>query len=121
MVITDDTRIKETLPTIGELLGRNARVILCSHLGRPKGKADAKQKALALKDGEVLLLENVRFHAQEEKNVPEFAAQLAELAEIFVNDAFGSAHRAHASTEGVTHHVKESVAGLLMEKELRYL
>jgi phosphoglycerate kinase len=151
MVITDDTRIKETLPTIGELIGRGARVILCSHLGRPKGKVDpkqslrpvaarlselvgkpvdfasdcigeeARQKAEALQDGGILLLENVRFHAEEEKNDPAFAEKLASLAEIYVNDAFGAAHRAHASTEGVTHHISECVAGLLMEKELRYL
>lgn len=151
MVITDDTRIKETLPTLKYLLDNNAKVILASHLGRPKGKRDPKQslkpvaarlseminrpvdfaddcvgeeakaKALALAPGGVLLLENVRFHAEEEKNDPAFAQQLSELAEIYVNDAFGSAHRAHASTEGIAHHVSTAVAGFLMEKELRYL
>ncbi len=150
MVITDDTRIRMTLPTIQALLDQGARVILCSHLGRPKGKPDPKQslqpvaaalstllgrevafasdcigaeareKALALADGGVLLLENVRFHAEEEANDPGMAAQLAALAEVFVNDAFGSAHRAHASTAGVASHLP-SVSGLLMEKELAYL
>ncbi len=150
MVITDDTRIRMTLPTIQALLEKGARVILCSHLGRPKGKVDpkqslqpvaaalsallgrevtfasdcigteAKEKARALADGDVLLLENVRFHAEEEANDPGIAAQLAELAEVFVNDAFGSAHRAHASTAGVAAHLP-AVSGLLMEKELAYL
>ena len=150
MVVTDDTRIKETLPTLKYLLEKGARVILASHLGRPKGQRDPKQslepaaavleallgkpvafasdcigeeaksKALALKDGEVLLLENVRYHAGEEKNDATLAASLAELAEVYVNDAFGSAHRAHSSTAGVADHLP-AVSGLLMEKELAYL
>jgi phosphoglycerate kinase len=149
--ITDDTRIQASLPTIKYLLERGGRLILASHLGRPKGKVNPKMSlkpaatrlaqvlgkpvafatdsvgpeaetaAKALKDGDVLLLENLRFHPEEEKNVPEFAKQLAGLAEIYVDDAFGSAHRAHASTEGVTHLLSPCVAGLLMEKELEYL
>jgi phosphoglycerate kinase len=151
--ITDDTRIRASLPTLQELIKGGARLVLASHLGRPKKGptpelslkpvaarlaellkapvplagdcvgADVKQKAAALADGGVLLLENVRFHPEEEKNDPGFARQLVEDsgATVFVNDAFGAAHRAHASTEGVSHHVKTSVAGLLMEKELRYL
>ncbi|MBS0657587.1 MAG: phosphoglycerate kinase [Verrucomicrobia bacterium] len=149
--ITDDTRIRETLPTIKNLRDRGARVILCAHLGRPKGKptpeyslepvaqhlskligapvAFAKDcvgpqtEALAntLKAGDVLLLENLRFHAEEEKNDPAFAQQLAKLAELYVNDAFGAAHRAHASTAGVAGYVKQAAMGLLMEKELQYL
>lgn len=147
-VITDDTRIKESLPTIRYLVEQGAQVIVCSHLGRPKGP-DAKlslepvagrmanllgQEVLFATDcvGEeaesavrsmgrhILLLENLRFHPEEEKNDPEFAEQLASLADVFVNDAFGAAHRAHASTEGVTHHLP-AVAGFLMEKEVRYL
>jgi phosphoglycerate kinase len=150
MVITDHTRIKETLPTLNALLEKGAKVILCSHLGRPKGQrdpkqslapvapalsellgrpvefaadcvgAEAKSKAEALPPGGVLLLENTRYHAGEEKNDPELAKGLAELAEIFVNDAFGSAHRAHSSTAGVAEHLP-AVSGLLMEKELTYL
>jgi phosphoglycerate kinase len=150
MVITDDTRIKETLPTLNYLLEHGAKVILCSHLGRPKGKADPKQslkpvaarlsemlgltvgfasdsigeeataKAHALGNGEVLLLENVRFHAGEEKNDAELAKQFASLADIYVNDAFGSAHRAHSSTAGVAAFLP-AVSGLLMEKELAYM
>src|SRR5688572_4485768 len=150
MVITDDTRIRETLPTIRALLEKNAKVILCSHLGRPKGQRDPKQslrpvaaalsqmlgrpvdfaddcvgekakaKALALPPGGVLLLENMRFHAGEEKNDAALAKQLAELAEIYVNDAFGSAHRAHSSTAGVASYLP-AVSGLLMERELTYL
>jgi phosphoglycerate kinase len=150
MFITDDTRIKETLPTLRALIDAGARLILASHLGRPKGKRDPKQslrpvatrlaellgrpvefaddcigseakaKALALQDGGVLLLENVRFHAGEEKNDPELAKAMAELAEVYVNDAFGSAHRAHSSTAGVAAHLP-AVSGLLMEKELTYL
>jgi len=150
MVITDDTRIKETLPTLKALIEKGAKLILASHLGRPKGKRDPKQslqpvagrlaemlgrkvqfandcvgdeakaKANALKNGEVLLLENVRFHAGEEKNDAELARQMAELAEIFVNDAFGSAHRAHSSTAGIAKYLP-AVSGLLMEKELTFL
>jgi len=155
--ITDDTRIKETLPTIEYALQHRAKLILASHLGRPKGKVNlkyslrpvvdrlrtlldqrmgqktnvgfapdcvgdiAKEMARQLESGQVLLLENLRFHPQEEANDPEFAKQLASLCEVYVNDAFGSAHRAHASTEGITHFVKQSAAGLLMEKELNYL
>ncbi len=149
--ITDESRILASLPTIDWLLERGARVVLCSHLGRPKGKADpamslrpvAKrlsdllarpvafldecvgekvEKTVAImKDGDCLLLENVRFHTAEEKNDPVFAKKLAACAEFFVNDAFGSAHRAHASTEGVTHFVQKSAAGFLLQKELRYL
>jgi phosphoglycerate kinase len=148
--ITDDTRIRETLPTIRHLLERGARVILASHLGRPKGKVveelrltpvaerlsellgkpvqkadeavgDAvKAKAAALRDGDVLLLENVRFYPGEEANDPELAKAFAELADLYVNDAFGAAHRAHASTEGIARHLP-AVAGLLMEKEITVL
>ncbi|GEP45329.1 phosphoglycerate kinase [Brevifollis gellanilyticus] len=150
MVITDATRIQETLPTIKALLEKGAKVILCSHLGRPKGQRDPKQslapvapalsellgvpvefseettgpvakaKAEALPAGGVLLLENTRFHAGEEKNDAELAKGLADLAEVFVNDAFGSAHRAHSSTAGVADYLP-AVSGLLMEKELAYL
>ncbi len=150
MVITDDTRIKETLPTLKFLIEAGARVILASHLGRPKGQRDPKQslrpiaarlsemikrpvdfaddcigevaktKAMALQDGGVLVLENVRFHAGEETNDPALARQMADLAEIFVNDAFGSAHRAHSSTAGVAAFLP-AVSGLLMEKEITYL
>ena len=145
--ITDDNRIVGALPTIKYLLAHNARVILCSHMGRPKGEfnpkytlapvakrlsellgkdvtlaadvvgPDAQAKAAALKDGEVLLLENVRFHKEEEKNDPAFAKQLASLAEIYVNDAFGTAHRAHASTAGVADYLP-AVCGYLIEKEI---
>ena len=148
--ITDDTRIRETLPTIRHLIERGAKIILASHLGRPKGqvveelrltpvaqrlsellgkpvkKADdlvgdaVKAKVDQLQPGDVLLLENVRFHPGEEKNDPELAKALAELAELYVNDAFGAAHRAHASTEGIAHHLP-AVAGLLMEKEISVL
>ncbi len=147
--ITDDTRIEAALPTIRYLIEHKARVILCSHLGRPKGvtpaltlkpvaarlakvlgrpvqTADdcvgpaAAAAAAALRDGEVLLLENLRFHEEEEKNAPAFARSLASLAEVYVNDAFGTAHRAHASTAGVTAYLP-GVAGFLMEKELEYL
>ncbi len=148
-VITDDRRIRESLPTIRELLNRGAAVILMSHLGRPEGRderyslkpvavrlgellgrevrfapdcvgEEVKAMAFALKPGEAMLLENVRFHEEETKNDPEFAQQLASLADLFVNDAFGSAHRAHASTEGVAHYLP-AVAGFLMEKEIQYL
>jgi phosphoglycerate kinase len=149
--ITDDTRIQASLPTIQYIVERGGRLILASHLGRPKGKANPKMSlkpaatrlaqllgkpvafaadcigpqaeaaAAALKDGDVLLLENLRFHPEEEKNVPEFAQKLAALAEVYVDDAFGSAHRAHASTEGITHYLSPCAAGLLMERELEYL
>lgn len=148
--ITDDTRIRETVPTIQYLVERGAKVILASHLGRPKGKvveelrlnpaavrlsellgkpvakADeaigdtVKAQVAAMKDGDVLLLENVRFYEGEEKNDPELAKAFAELAELYVNDAFGAAHRAHASTEGIAHYLP-AVSGLLMEKELAVL
>ena len=151
-VVTDDTRIRETLPTLRLAIERGGRLVLASHLGRPKGTrnekyslqpvakkleqllgkrtefsddcvgADAESKSKSLKDGEVLLLENVRFHAEEEKNDQAFSKQLAALCDgLFVCDAFGSAHRAHASVVGITHFVKQSAAGLLMEKELAYL
>lgn len=150
-LITDTKRIKEALPTVQYLMNHGAKVILCSHMGRPKGEfnmkyslapvakklsemldvevqlandvigPDAKAKASALRDGEVLLLENVRFHAEEEKNDSQFAKQLASLAEIYVNDAFGTAHRAHASTEGVSHYLSPSVCGFLIEKEIRIM
>ncbi len=155
--ITDDTRIRETIPTIEYALRRKAKVILAAHLGRPKGKkvdamslkpvvarlrmlldgvldADenvafapdcvgpvAEEMADNLEPGQTLLLENLRFHAGEEVNDPGFAKQLAKLCDVYVNDAFGAAHRAHASTEGITHFVEQSAAGLLMEKELTYL
>jgi phosphoglycerate kinase len=151
-VVTDDTRIRETLPTLRLAIERGARLVLASHLGRPKGTrnekyslkpaakkleellgkpigfaddcvgAEAEAKSKSLKDAEVLLLENVRFHAEEEKNDQGFSKQLAALCDgLFVCDAFGSAHRAHASVVGITHFVKQSAAGLLMEKELAYL
>ena len=150
-VITDDTRIKETLPTLKLLREKGARIVLAAHMGRPKGKVNLKEslkpvvprlaellgapvafseetvgpvaeaKVAALKPGEVLLLENTRFHAGEEKNDPAFAAELAKLADVYINDAFGAAHRAHASTEGVAHLVKEKGIGLLMERELKFL
>jgi phosphoglycerate kinase len=149
--ITDDTRIRESLKTIQYLSGKGARVILCSHLGRPKGKKNEKYSlkpvaerlsglmkkpvammpdcigdvvkagVMKMKDGDVALLENLRFYEQEEKNDPAFAKQLADLAEMYVNDAFGTAHRAHASTEGVTKYLKPCVAGFLMMKEIKYL
>ncbi|MCK5242726.1 phosphoglycerate kinase [bacterium] len=151
--ITDDTRIQKALPTISHLKAAGAKVILCSHLGRPKGEADDRRKfSLApiakrlgellncevkmasavigpevetlvqgLAAGEIAMLENVRFVKGETKNDPEFSKQLAALADMYVNDAFGSAHRAHCSTEGVAHLVKQAAAGFLMEKELEYL
>lgn len=149
--ITDDNRIRAALPTIKYLLDHGAKVVLASHLGRPKngpeekyslkpvakrlnellgGKVtmandvigeDAQAKVAALKNGEAVLLENVRFHKEEEKNDPEFAKKLAAFADIYVNDAFGTAHRAHASTEGISHFVKTSVAGFLIEKELEIM
>ncbi|HLT20843.1 MAG TPA: phosphoglycerate kinase [Thermomicrobiales bacterium] len=148
--VGDDTRIRAAIPTIEELLERGAAVILCSHLGRPKGQVvpryslrpvagrleeligkpvafaedcvgDAARQAVdALEPGGLLLLENLRFHAGEEKNDPDFARQLAELADCYVNDAFGAAHRAHASTEGVAH-LLPSAAGRLMEREVAAL
>jgi phosphoglycerate kinase len=155
--ITDDTRIRETLPTIEYALRHKAKLILASHLGRPKGKPNPKysfrpvvdrlrvlldhhlgesvnvafspdcvgdiatELSRQLESGQVLLLENLRFHAAEEANDATFAKELASLCELYVNDAFGSAHRAHASTEGITHFVKQSAAGMLMEKELEYM
>jgi phosphoglycerate kinase len=148
--ITDDTRIRAALPTIKDLTQKGAKVILTSHFGRPKGVDDklrltpvAKRlsellgqeviktddsigdevtaKVGALQNGQVLLLENVRFYKEEEKNDPEFAKKLAANADFYVNDAFGTAHRAHASTEGVTKFLSPSVAGYLVEKELQYL
>src|SRR5947209_4819262 len=147
--ITSDKRIKASLPTIQYALEHGAAVILASHLGRPKGKPNAEMslkpvaarlqellgkpvkmapdcvgpevQAMLPAPGEVLLLENLRFHAEEEKNDPEFARQLASLCDIYVNDAFGSAHRAHASTEGMVRFVPQAAAGLLMEQELKYL
>jgi phosphoglycerate kinase len=149
--ITDDNRIRAALPTIEKLSRGGARVILASHLGRPKGKVNPEfslkpvagrlaeilgkpvtfapdcigpevlKLAAALKDGDVMLLENVRFHAEEEKNVEDFSKSLASLADIYVNDAFGSAHRAHSSTAGITKFVGQSAAGYLMKKELDYL
>jgi phosphoglycerate kinase len=149
MEITSDKRIKSSLPTIQYALDHGAAVILASHLGRPKGKPNTEMslapvaarlqevlgrpvkmapdcvgpavEAMLPKPGEVLLLENLRFHPEEEKNDPAFAKQLAALCEIYVNDAFGSAHRAHASTEGMIQFVPIAAAGLLMEQELKYL
>lgn len=151
MNITDDLRITAALPTIKKIINEGGKCILMSHLGRPKGSPNPKYtlkpvavrlgelldmevkfapdcvgeqvKAIvdSLKEGEVLLLENLRFHAEEEKNDPAFAQQLAELGDVYINDAFGSAHRAHASTEGVTKFIKVCAAGYLMQKELNYL
>ena len=145
--ITDETRINAALPTIQYLLDHGAAVILASHLGRPKGEfnmkyslapvaerlseklgrpvtlakdvigEDAKRLTAAIKPGEVVMLENVRFHKEEEKNDPAFAKELASMADIYVNDAFGTAHRAHASTEGIAHYLP-AVAGFLIGKEL---
>lgn len=149
--ITDDTRIRAAIPTLKYLSDNGAKVVLTSHLGRPKsgpedkfrltplvprlsellgkqiGKADdcigpeVESKVKAMSNGDVLLLENVRFYKEEEKNEPEFAKKLASVADLYVNDAFGTAHRAHASTEGVTKYLSPSVAGFLLQKELDYL
>jgi phosphoglycerate kinase len=149
--VTDDTRIRASLPSIQKVINDGGRLILMSHLGRPKGKPnpkyslnpvaerlsqllgkevkfapdcvgeEVKKLADSLQDGEVLLLENLRFHEEEEKNDPEFAKKLAELGDLYINDAFGSAHRAHASTEGVTKYFAQNAAGYLMQKELEYL
>lgn len=148
--ISDDSRIREALPTVNYLLNEGCRIILCSHFGRPKGKVvedlrlarvakrlsellkipvtstqdcigSEVEKAVSLmNEGEVLMLENLRFHAEEENNDPDFAKALSQLADIYVNDAFGAAHRAHASTEGIAHYIP-AVAGLLMEKEIDFL
>ncbi len=155
MVITDDTRIRETLPTLKTLIEQGGKLILVAHLGRPKGQRDpslslrpvaarladllgrpvafvddcigekVEKTVGALKDGDILLLENVRYYSEEEQNDPEFAAKLAKVAEVYVNDAFGAAHRAHASTEGVARIVAKRggkcAAGLLMDRELKFL
>jgi phosphoglycerate kinase len=150
-VITDDSRIRASLPTIQYLVDHKAKVILCSHLGRPKGAPEdkfrlapvairlaelikkpvattrdcvgpeAEAAVKAMKSGDILLLENLRFHAEEEKNGPDFSKALASLAEVYVNDAFGTAHRAHASIVGVTKYLQPAVAGFLLEKELVHL
>ncbi len=150
-VITDDTRIKAALPSIKHLMAGGAKLVLCSHMGRPKGErnlefslkpaavrlaellgsdvafasdcigAETATTRAALTDGSVLLLENTRFYKEETANDADFSKQLAGAAEIFVNDAFGAAHRAHASTEGVTHHVSQSAMGMLIVRELEYL
>ena len=149
--ITDDTRIKAALPTIKDLTGKGGKVILCSHMGRPKGEVkeelrltpvakrlsellgqdvakcddcvgdDVASTVNGMSNGQVVLLENLRFHSEETSNDPEFAKQLAANADLYVNEAFGTAHRAHASTEGVTKYLSPSVAGYLIEKELDYL
>jgi phosphoglycerate kinase len=149
--ITDETRIRAALPTIKDLTGKGGKVILCSHMGRPKGEVkeelrlttvaqrlsqllgqevvkcndcvgdEVASTVSAMKNGDVVLLENLRFHSEETSNDPEFAKQLASNADLYVNEAFGTAHRAHASTEGVTNYLSPSVAGYLIEKELDYL
>ncbi|MBI3090952.1 MAG: phosphoglycerate kinase [Candidatus Tectomicrobia bacterium] len=149
--ITDDTRLRAELPTLRALRQARARIILASHLGRPKGRRapsfslrpvaaylrealgcpvafaddcvgpEAERAAAALRKGDLLLLENLRFHAEEEANDPRFARQLAALAEVYVNDAFGTAHRAHASTEGIAKHLRPALAGPLMQRELEYV
>ena len=149
--ITDDIRITSSLPTIKKIMTGGGKAILMSHLGRPKGKSnpkyslkpaakrlsellgkevklapdcigeEVKKMVNSMSPGDVILLENLRFHEEEEKNDPGFAKQLAELGDVYVNDAFGSAHRAHASTEGVTKYIKQNAAGYLMQKELDYL
>jgi phosphoglycerate kinase len=149
--VTDDTRIRESLPTIRYAREQRAKVILCSHLGRPKGKpspaftlkpvaehlsqllaapvrmvencigAGVQAAVKALRPGEVLLLENLRFHPEEEKNAEDFARTLADLCDVYVNDAFGAAHRAHASTAGITHFVPVAACGFLLRKEIEYL
>lgn len=151
MVITDETRIQETLSTLKFLQEQGAKTILMSHLGRPKGKRDPQQSLApvatrlsellgkpvafandcigpvaesavqSLPSGGILLLENVRFYSEEEKNDPAFAQSLAKLADVYVNDAFGAAHRAHASTEGVAHYVQQKAIGFLMQRELQFL
>ncbi|MEJ2492096.1 MAG: phosphoglycerate kinase [Desulfuromonadales bacterium] len=149
--VTDDTRIKASMPTIRHIVNNGGKLILASHLGRPKNGPEAKFSLASvapclaeylgkpvrmapdcigpdvkrmideMQNGDVILLENVRFHAGETKNDPEFAKALAENADLYVNNAFGTAHRAHASTEGVTHYLQPAVAGLLLEKEIKYL
>ncbi len=149
--VTDDTRIKASMPTIRHIVNNGGKLILVSHLGRPKNGPEAKFSLASvapclaeylgkpvrmapdcigpdvkrmideMQNGDVILLENVRFHAGETKNDPEFAKALAENADLYVNNAFGTAHRAHASTEGVTHYLQPAVAGLLLEKEIKYL
>lgn len=149
--ITDDTRIRAAIPTIEALIKRGAAVVIASHMGRPKGKPteqyslkpvaqrlsellktevkmapdcvghEVRKLAADLEPGHVLLLENLRFHAEEEANEPKFAEHLAALGDVYVNDAFGAAHRAHASIEGITHHITSKAAGYLMKKELDYL
>jgi phosphoglycerate kinase len=149
--ITDDTRVKASMPTIRHIINNGGRLILASHLGRPKNGPEAKFSLASvapclsqylgksvkmapdcigpdvasmvnqMENGDVLLLENVRFHAGETKNDPEFAKALSENADIYVNNAFGTAHRAHASTEGVTHYLQPAAAGFLLEKEIKYL
>ncbi len=149
--ITDDTRIRASLETIKYILDKGGRLVIISHLGRPKGRKiqemslapvaqrlsslisipvkfipdcighDVENAVTSLRDGEVVLLENLRFYGEEEENDPEFSRKLAELADVYVNDAFATAHRAHASTEGVTHYVKTRMPGFLMEKEIKWL